>query len=95
MNLRRRAQAHRYEAVRVNVLYFAAARDAAGRPSETLELADGATCAAALEAAVRAHEGLARFASQLRFGVNESFAPPTHALSDGDTLALIPPVSGG
>ncbi len=31
----------------------------------------------------------------LLYAVNKEYAPPEHELADGDTVALIPPVSGG
>ncbi len=81
--------------MRVLVLYFAAAREAACRSSETLELDDGATIATLLEVVGRAHPGVARLAPALRTAVGERFAPPAHVLEPGDTVALLPPASGG
>jgi MoaE-MoaD fusion protein len=81
--------------VRVLVLYFAAAREAAGVSSETLDLGDGATIATLLEVVGRAHPGVARLAPALRTAVGERFAPPAHVLEPGDTVALLPPASGG
>ena len=81
--------------MRVLVLYFAAAREAAGCPSETLELDDGATVATLLATVGRAHPGVARLTPALRTAVGERFAPPAHVLEAGDTVALLPPASGG
>ena len=82
-------------AMRVTLLYFAAARERAGRSSETLELPAGATAAAALEAACAAHPALRPLAEKLRLAVDQSFAPAETALREGSEVALIPPVSGG
>ena len=81
--------------MRVLVLYFAAAKEAAGIASETIDIAAGTTVAALLEHAVRSHPALARLANVLRVAVDERFAPSTHVLEAGDAVALLPPASGG
>jgi MoaE-MoaD fusion protein len=81
--------------VRVSVLYFAAARERAGRSSETFELPEGSTAAAALEAACAAHPALRPLAGKLRLAVDQSFAAAEAGLREGSEVALIPPVSGG
>ena len=81
--------------MRVTVLYFAAARERAGRGSETLELAVGATAADALARACALHPALAAVADKLRVAVDQEFAAPGTPLRDGAEVALIPPVAGG
>jgi MoaE-MoaD fusion protein len=81
--------------MRVTVLYFAAARERAGIPRETLELRDGATAADARAAACAAHPGLQPIAERLRLAVDQEFAPEDRPLRDGSEVAFIPPVSGG
>lgn len=81
--------------MRVLVLYFAAAKEAAGLASETIDLADGTTVASLLVRVTTAHPGLARLATALRVAVGERFALPGHVLEPGDTVALLPPASGG
>lgn len=81
--------------MRVHVLLFAAARERAGRSELFLELAPGARAGEVREAAVRAHPGLASIASVLRVAVNQVFVADDATISDGDELALLPPVSGG
>ncbi len=77
----------------VNVLLFAAARRWTGLGSLALDAAPGATVRALLAdprlAALAPHLG------SLRFAVNEEFAPLDAAVGDGDTVAVLPPVSGG
>ena len=81
--------------VRVQVKLFAILREQAGVAATEVELRAPATVADAREAlaakfpAVR--DTLARSAS----AVNRTYAAPTTPLSNGDELALIPPVSGG
>ena len=82
-------------AVRVTVLYFAAAREAAGTSSETVELPDGADVAALSAALAARHPGLARILPRCRVAVDQEFAPSDLRIGDGAEIAVIPPVSGG
>lgn len=79
----------------IHVRFFAITRERAGRAEHTLDLPDAATVGDAWEALVASHPSLAPLRDHLRFAVNHDFASLTHALQDGDELALIPPVSGG
>jgi molybdopterin synthase catalytic subunit len=81
--------------VRVNILYFAAARERAGVSHEALELPEGATAAQALAAACERHPALQAVAGKLRIAVDQDFAQPDRKLREGAEVALIPPVSGG
>jgi molybdopterin synthase catalytic subunit len=81
--------------MRVTLLYFAAARERAGTPRETLELREGATARDALDAACAAHPPLRPVADRLRLAVDQEFSTPDRPLRDGAEVALIPPVSGG
>ena len=79
----------------ITVKLFAAARDAAGREVEAVDLPPGASVADA-EAALR--ERLPDAAALLgasAFAVNRAYAKRTTKLNDGDELAVLPPVSGG
>jgi len=81
--------------VRVDVLYFAAAREAAGPASETIDLEAGATVAALLAHVVRLHPPLAPLERALAVAVDERFATRDVVLRDGAVVALLPPASGG
>jgi molybdopterin converting factor subunit 1 len=81
--------------VRIQVLHFAAAREAAGCASEAVELPEGATVADAKALLLSRHPALRAAAPRLRFAVGERFAAESAPLSTGDVLALLPPVSGG
>lgn len=81
--------------MKVEVLFFAAARDAAGMASTTLDVPAGTTASAALARLGHRHPALAALAASLRVAVNEDFVEGEHVLVEGDRLALIPPVSGG
>ena len=81
--------------MRIQVLHFASAREAAGCASETLDLAEGTTVAGLRSLLWTRHPRLASAAATIRFAVGERFAPETQPLEPGDVVALIPPVSGG
>ena len=81
--------------MRVTVLYFAAAREAAGTSQDTLELPGGADVRSAFEELGRRHAALAPVLASCRAAVDEEFAAGDAVLEDGATLAVLPPVSGG
>jgi molybdopterin converting factor subunit 1 len=81
--------------VNIHVHYFAGAREAAGREGETLDLAAGCDVAALLARLIELHPDLSHVATSLRFAVGEAFQSPDATLTDGDRVALIPPVGGG
>jgi len=78
------------------VLYFAALKELVGTGEEQLSLPEGCrTVSAALEHLEGLHPELRAHRSSVRLALNESFVSGDPTLSAGDTLALIPPVSGG
>jgi molybdopterin synthase catalytic subunit len=81
--------------IRVRVRLFAIQRELAGTRDVPLELADGADVEAAWAALVARHPALAPGRESLRFARNGDYAEPTTTLTDGDEVAMIPPVSGG
>jgi len=93
-----RADAHRAgegSDVRVRVLFFGAAREAAA-DELTLSLPSGTNARAAFGRLLEEYPGLRRFGSSLLVAVNQEYARDLEVeLKDGDELALFPPVSGG
>lgn len=80
----------------MRVLYFAGARELAGRGEETLELPDHVRTVGELAAWTYARiPALGARASSLRWARNDAFAEMSDPLAEGDELALIPPVAGG
>lgn len=79
----------------VTVLYFAQARERAGRSSETLEFAGGDRLGSALAAIRAAHPELDPLWDHLAIAVDGVLAPPDAVLREGAEIALLPPVSGG
>jgi molybdopterin converting factor subunit 1 len=81
--------------VRISVLYFAVFRERLGRDEDTLELPDGATVDAAIDALAAKYPAIAALRGKFRCAVNEEFTTGDHVLAERDALALIPPVAGG
>lgn len=79
----------------MKVLYFAAAREAAGRSSETLHLEPPLTVGRVLDALVITHPALAPMTKSVRIAVNHEVVSSGTTVEDGDEVAILPPVAGG
>ncbi len=79
--------------MRVTVKLFAGLRQAAGTSDVTLDLADGATAHDAAAAVVDRYPTVDVRGAMV--AVNASYAKPSTSLTEGDVVALLPPVSGG
>ena len=80
----------------IEVLYFAAARERVGRSDEFIAWRQGLTVEILVDELLAVHPPLAELMPYIRIAVNERFVSQlTRALEPGDTVALIPPVSGG
>ena len=80
---------------RIRVLLFGACREAAGQEELTLEFADPPDVQRVFGEVAQRHATLAAFEPSVLFAINEEHAQRAQLLSDGDTLAIFPPVSGG
>lgn len=83
------------QTISVRVLFFGAARDAVGQEEIILKLPSAANSAGALAQLLDAYPALKRFGNSLLLAVNQAYAQPDEAISEGDELAVFPPVSGG
>ncbi len=82
--------------MKLTVLYFAAVRELVGKDEEVLDVPASVTTIGALaEHLASVHASLEGRLKHVRFARNEEFATNSEALTDGDTIALIPPVAGG
>lgn len=80
----------------ITVLYFAALRELVGLSEETLSDAPVPVLVHVFaERLVQRHPQLRPHLGSVRFAVNEAFVGANAEIRDGDTVALIPPVSGG
>jgi molybdopterin synthase catalytic subunit len=83
------------EGVRVHIRLFAMQRELAGTRGLDVALPAGATIEDAWAALVDRFPVLAPGRAAVRFARNSAYAPAETELSDGDEVAMIPPVSGG
>ena len=81
--------------MQVEVLLFAAVREAAGSDRIVVEVADDA-CAQDIIAAVgQALPSVAPLMPACRIAIDANYAGPNEPVSTSSEVALIPPVSGG
>jgi molybdopterin converting factor subunit 1 len=81
--------------MRVRVLFFGRLKDLAGRTSDVLDLADGASVRDLLEHYALQSPRLKESLASLAVAVNQEYSGPETELKSGDEVALLPPVSGG
>ena len=81
--------------MRCKILLFAQLVDEVGARSLELELPDDATVSDAIDALAKIVTSIAPFKNPIAIAVNQRYVRPDYELNDGDTIALIPPVSGG
>jgi MoaE-MoaD fusion protein len=81
--------------MRVRVLLFAALRETAGTRELETELPPGASVATLRAHLSSDYPRLGPLLANAAAAVNEEYVPGDQPLAEGDTVALIPPVSGG
>ena len=79
----------------LTVLFFAAARDAAGTESVTVNVPDGSTVGELQQMMIQRTPQLERWAKALLWAVNNRYAASEQVLQASDVIACFPPVSGG
>jgi molybdopterin converting factor subunit 1 len=82
-------------AMRVTLLYFAHLRERTGTREESREVPDSCTAGQLRAAVESAHPALKGMLATCRIAVDEEFAADTQPIREGQTIAFIPPVSGG
>ena len=81
--------------VLVRVLFFGLLKDICGGAEASLELPPGATTGSVFDHYAAAFPRLREMASSIVLARNHEFANTREPLSEGDEVALLPPVSGG
>ncbi|MBF0453591.1 MAG: molybdopterin converting factor subunit 1 [Magnetococcales bacterium] len=79
-------------------LYFAWVREKIGTASESLELPAEVTCVSDMLSHLRqrgAQYDSALSDPNLQVAINQTYAQPESGVSNGDEIAIFPPVSGG
>ena len=77
------------------MLLFGAAADRAGTRETELPVEEGVTLAELWPLLAERHPDLAPMRETLAFAVNGEYARGNAGVSDGDEVAVLPPVSGG
>ena len=79
----------------VRILFFGVLKDLVGHGSESLDLPENATLGDVLSHYESRIPRLKELVSSIAMSVNQEYAGPEAKLSQGDEIALLPPVSGG
>lgn len=80
--------------MRIEISFWGVTRRLAGTDTLSLELPGTATVEQVAEQLAQ-HGDLAAELERCAFAIGSALVPRTHQLSDGDQLAVLPPVSGG
>jgi MoaE-MoaD fusion protein len=81
--------------VRVKVLFFGQLKDIVGRAEESLEMEDGSVLQSLFDHYARQFPKLEKMSGSIVMALNQQFSERSAALSPGDEVAFLPPVSGG
>ncbi len=79
----------------ITVQYFAVLAERIGLREEVVTPAPGSTVATVLEDIASRHTAVHSMKDSLAVAVNNTYARPAQVIESGDTVAIIPPVSGG
>ena len=81
--------------MKVTVRFFAGCREAAKRDSAEASLSDEATLSDLQKWLAGEFPALKAYVEKVRYSVNWEYVGRDAKLSDGDEVAMIPPVAGG
>jgi molybdopterin converting factor subunit 1 len=81
--------------MKVEILLFARLRELCDQSRTDIEVADGSTVEDCFVALVKRFPGLSGLREGVVVAINEDYASWTDTPEEGDTIAFIPPVSGG
>jgi molybdopterin converting factor small subunit len=81
--------------MRIRLLLFAQYRDVAGTGEVELDVPPGSTAADVIRILRSSGGAYAHLPEAPAVAVNMEYAPLARSVSDGDELALLPPLAGG
>ncbi len=79
----------------IKVLYFSSIKDKLKKSSEQINIPEGATLKDLIKLLKEKYPEIQENLDKAMFAINEEYAEKDKVLKDGDTVAVIPPVSGG
>lgn len=79
----------------ITVLFFASCADIVGSREKIVSIAEGSRLSDLVDKLVASHGRLADVRRSAMLSLNQEYAEENAPLSDGDEVAMIPPVSGG
>lgn len=81
--------------MKIKIKAFASVREMFGFEEKELTVSEGITVKDIISQFKKSYPPLNDFNGTLLFAINEEYCRETASLSDDDTLAIFPPVSGG
>jgi molybdopterin synthase sulfur carrier subunit len=81
--------------IKINIRFFASVRDIVGEREKTLLLPEDSRVDRVLKDLKKQYPQLSMMIDRSFVALNEEYAAHNTLLKEGDTLAIIPPVSGG
>ncbi|WP_456464027.1 molybdopterin converting factor subunit 1 [Persephonella sp.] len=81
--------------MKVKVLYFSSIKDKLKKSVEFFEIKEGSKVHDLIKEIQNKYPDLSENLKNIMIAVNEEYADMQTKLKNGDTVALIPPVSGG
>jgi len=81
--------------VRIRVLFFGILRDVTGLREDSIDVPEGGQASAVFDQYAARFPRLREMSASIVLAVNQKFCAPSARLSEGDELAMLPPVSGG
>ena len=81
--------------MKIEVRLFAVLRERIGKSEIPLEVPEGASCSEVFSLLENEQEGLKPLLERCALAVNGEYVNRCVSLSEGDEVAILPPVSGG
>ncbi len=81
--------------MKIKVLYFSSIKDKLKKKEELLDINENASLKEVISLLKEKYPNIAESLDKSMFAVNEEYADKNTKLKEGDTVAVIPPVSGG
>ncbi len=81
--------------MKIKVLYFSSIKDKLKKKEDILDITENTTLEDVISLLKEKYPEIAESLDKSMFAVNEEYADKDKILKEGDTVAVIPPVSGG